>query len=81
MPFVHHTMPLVDMKSYVEWIHIPYTRWFPAPVKRRDVVVFNFPDGDTVINKEGYQSEQTLLSGSSRFREWRYQCRAQNYSR
>jgi signal peptidase I len=46
------------MKSYVEWIHIPYTRWFAAPVKRNDVVVFNFPAGDTVINKEGYQSEQ-----------------------
>jgi signal peptidase I len=58
MPFVHHTMPLFDMKSYVEWIHIPYTRWFAAPVKRNDVVVFNFPAGDTVINKEGYQSEQ-----------------------
>ncbi len=50
--------PLFDMKSYVEWIHIPYTRWFAAPVKRNDVVVFNFPAGDTVINKEGYQSEQ-----------------------
>jgi signal peptidase I len=58
MPFVHHTMPLFDIKSYVEWIHIPYTRWFAAPVKRNDVVVFNFPAGDTVINKEGYQSEQ-----------------------
>jgi len=58
MPFVHHTMPLFDVKSYVEWIHIPYTRWFAAPVGRNDVVVFNFPAGDTVINKEGYQSEQ-----------------------
>jgi signal peptidase I len=58
MPFVHHTMPVFDIKSYVEWVHIPYTRWFPAPVKRNDVVVFNFPAGDTVINKEGYQSEQ-----------------------
>jgi signal peptidase I len=58
MPFVHHTMPIFDIKSYVEWIHIPYTRWFAAPVKRNDVVVFNFPAGDTVINKEGYQSEQ-----------------------
>ncbi|HET7001128.1 MAG TPA: signal peptidase I [Puia sp.] len=58
MPFVHHTMPLFDVKSYVEWIHIPYTRWFAAPVKRNDVVVFNFPAGDTVINKEGFQSEQ-----------------------
>ncbi|HEY4936213.1 MAG TPA: signal peptidase I [Puia sp.] len=58
MPFVHHTMPIFDVKSYVEWIHIPYTRWFASPVKRNDVVVFNFPTGDTVINKEGYQSEQ-----------------------
>jgi signal peptidase I len=57
MPFVHHTIPLFDSKSYVEWIHIPYTRWFPSPVKRNDVVVFNFPAGDTVINKEGFQSE------------------------
>lgn len=58
MPFVHHTMPLFNIKSYVEWIHIPYTRWFAAPIKRNDVVVFNFPAGDTVINKEEYQSEQ-----------------------
>src|SRR3984893_12564005 len=57
MPFVHHTMPFVNVKSYVEWIKIPYTRWFPSPVHRNDVVVFNFPDGDTVINKEEYQSE------------------------
>jgi signal peptidase I len=58
MPFVHHTLPLVNVKSYVEWIKIPYTRWFPSPVKRNDVVVFNFPAGDTVINKEGFQSER-----------------------
>jgi signal peptidase I len=58
MPFVHHTMPLFNMKSYVEWIKIPYTRWFSAPVQRNDVVVFNFPAGDTVINKEEYQSER-----------------------
>lgn len=58
MPFVHHTLPIFSAKSYVEWIKIPYTRWFAAPVKRNDVVVFNFPAGDTVINKEGYQSEQ-----------------------
>jgi signal peptidase I len=56
MPFMHHTMPIFDIKSYVEWIHIPYTRWFASPVKRNDVVVFNFPAGDTVINKEEFQS-------------------------
>jgi len=56
MPFVHHTLPFVNSKSYVEWVKIPYTRWFASPVKRNDVVVFNFPAGDTVINKEEFQS-------------------------
>lgn len=57
MPFVHNTMPLFNTKSYVEWIKIPYTRWFASPVKRNDVVVFNFPAGDTVINRDEYQSQ------------------------
>ncbi|MBS1744268.1 MAG: signal peptidase I [Bacteroidetes bacterium] len=52
MPFVHHTMPVTNTKSYVEWIKIPYTRWFASPVKRNDVVVFNFPVNDTLINDE-----------------------------
>jgi signal peptidase I len=56
IPFVHNTMPITNGKSYVEWIKIPYTRWFPSPVKRNDVVVFNFPAGDTVINLPDYQS-------------------------
>lgn len=52
MPFVHHTLPVTNGKSYVEWIKIPYTRWFASPVKRNDVVVFNFPVNDTLINDE-----------------------------
>ena len=56
IPFVHNTMPVTNGNSYVEWIKIPYTRWFPSPVKRNDVVVFNFPEGDTVINLPEYQS-------------------------
>ena len=60
MPFVHHTMPLINTKSYLEWIHIPYTRWFASPVKRNDVVVFNFPVNDTLINDEiNYGSRTT----------------------
>jgi signal peptidase I len=50
MPFMHHTIPFLNTKSYVEWIHIPYTRWFASPVKRNDAVVFNFPVNDTLIN-------------------------------
>jgi len=52
LPFVHHTAPVINSKSYVEWIKIPYTRWFASPVKRNDVVVFNFPVNDTLINDE-----------------------------
>jgi len=51
-PFVHHTMPIFKGKSYLEWIRLPYQRIFSSPVKRNDVVVFNLPVGDTVINDE-----------------------------
>lgn len=49
-PFAHHTMPLTTtLKSYLEWIKLPYYR-LPGfgEVKRNDLVVFNFPAGDTV---------------------------------
>jgi signal peptidase I len=55
MPFVHHTMPFVPVKSYSEAIYIPYTRWFAKDVKRDDVVVFNFPVNDTLINDKEQQ--------------------------
>jgi signal peptidase I len=52
MPFVHHTMPVVGGKSYLDWIQLPYRRWFASPVQRNDVTVFNFPVNDTLINDE-----------------------------
>jgi len=52
MPFVHHTIPFLNVRAYSEVIHIPYTRWFASPVKRNDAVVFNFPANDTLINDE-----------------------------
>jgi signal peptidase I len=64
MPFVHHTMPLLGTKSYVEWIKIPYTRWFSSPVKRNDVVVFNFPAGDTLTKEwDSQQPYYDILRG------------------
>jgi signal peptidase I len=51
VPFVHHTLPVFNSKSYTEIIHLPYTRWFASPVKRNDVVVFNFPAGDTLTKE------------------------------
>lgn len=59
LPFMHHTIIGTNTKSYVEWIELPYTRWFSKPVKRRDVVVFNFPVNDTLINDPAYGSQIT----------------------
>jgi len=52
-PFVHHTMPLTtDTKSYLEWIKLNYRR-FPgwSTIDNMDVIVFNYPDGDTLSTK------------------------------
>lgn len=56
IPFVHNYIPGTSKTSYTKAFQLPYIRWFVSPVKRGDVVVFNFPAGDTVINAEGYQS-------------------------
>ena len=49
MPLAQHTLPLVNTKSYIEWPQWDYKR-VPGlgKVKRNDIVVFNFPAGDTV---------------------------------
>jgi signal peptidase I len=57
-PFVHNTMPFSKtMPSYIKAVQLPYKR-LPAftEVKRNDVVVFNFPAGDTIINLPEYGS-------------------------
>lgn len=51
IPFVHHTLPFFNSKSYTEIVKLPYKRWFASPVKRNDVVVFNFPAGDTLTKE------------------------------
>ncbi|HVI44309.1 MAG TPA: signal peptidase I [Chitinophaga sp.] len=50
VPFVHHTMPFTkSTKAYSEAVKWKYKR-LPgfSEIKRYDVVVFNFPEGDTV---------------------------------
>ena len=55
-PFVHNYMPIGNGKSYSTLIELPYIRWFASSPKRGDVVVFNFPAGDTVIHKDKFES-------------------------
>ncbi len=51
MPLVHNTMPFGSKsKSYVEWIQKPYERLAGyTHIKHQDVIVFNYPQGDTVL--------------------------------
>ena len=52
VPFTHNVLPLSHRESYSTLIHKKYRRlkgW--TTVKRDDYVVFNFPDGDTVLRK------------------------------
>ncbi len=67
-PFVHHTMPLTKTtKSYVEWIKRPYKRLAGfGEVKNNDVVVFNFPEGDTVALNQPTNSYYQLVRSYGR---------------
>lgn len=50
IPFTLSTVPGLNIKSYSDWPHFGYHR-IPGfgHIKRGDIVVFNFPHGDTVI--------------------------------
>ena len=48
MPLCQHTLPIGRMKSYIEWPKWEYKRINPKPVELNDIVVFNYPSGDTV---------------------------------
>lgn len=52
MPLTQHTMPLFGGKSYIEWPKWDYKRVDGlGKVQLNDIVVFNFPAGDTVATK------------------------------
>lgn len=50
VPFTSNTMPITGSKSYSELIKMPYKRIAGfKKIKRNDIIVFNFPAGDTVV--------------------------------
>jgi signal peptidase I len=79
VPFVHHTLPATKFtKSYLEWVKLPYWR-FPKShsVERGNAVVFNYPDGDTVVlerQSESYyaivREFETMLNPNAPKSEW-----------
>ncbi|MCL2502608.1 MAG: signal peptidase I [Bacteroidales bacterium] len=50
VPLIHNVIPIIGGESYLTWIQNDYRRMAGyAKVKRNDIVVFNFPNGDTVL--------------------------------
>ena len=57
MPLTQHTLPVVECKSYIEWPHWDYRRVKGlGKVELNDIVVFNYPAGDTLCSAPQYQS-------------------------
>ena len=55
MPLTQHTLPVINCQSYIEWPHWEYRRVKGfGNVKLNDIVVFNYPAGDTLV--ENYQN-------------------------
>ncbi len=61
-PLAQHTLPLVNTKSYIEKPQLEYKRLKGlGQVKLNDIVVFNFPAGDTVALKVQNPDYYTLI--------------------
>ncbi len=57
MPLTQHTLPIINTKSYLDWPHWDYRRVKGlGKVKLNDIVVFNYPSGDTLVNEPQYQA-------------------------
>lgn len=67
VPLTHHTVPVLNVKSYVNWQKLPYFR-LPGmgDVQRFDATVFNFPEGDTVVVNLQEQSYYALARAVGR---------------
>lgn len=51
-PLAQHTLPILNTKSYIEHPQLEYKRLKGLrKIERGDIVVFNFPEGDTVLSR------------------------------
>ncbi|MCK7556691.1 signal peptidase I [Chitinophaga sedimenti] len=72
VPFTHHTLPFTKYtKAYSEAVQWKYRRWWGfSDIKRNDVVVFNFPEGDTVALNQQDASYYGLVRAFGREKVW-----------
>ncbi len=67
-PFMHHSMPVLGIPAYLDWIELPSFR-FPAfqDVERNDIVVFNYPREDyrPIDKREHYIKRCVGIAGDT----------------
>lgn len=70
-PLVQNTFPIINTKSYFDWPQWDYKRLKGfGNVKRNDIVVFNFPAGDTIALKMQKTDYYTLVQQYGRSEVW-----------
>ena len=58
MPLTQHTLPIINVQSYIPWPQWDYRRVKGlGHVELNDIVVFNYPAGDTILTEQPYQTE------------------------
>lgn len=58
MPLTQHTLPVFKSQSYISWPHWDYRRVKGfGQVEQNDIVVFNYPAGDSVMMADQYQPQ------------------------
>ena len=58
VPLTQHTLPVLECKSYIEWPQWDYRRVKGlGKVQLNDIVVFNYPAGDTLCMAPQYQAQ------------------------
>lgn len=61
-PLVQNTLPMLNCKSYLDWPSWDYKRVAGlGQIQRNDIVVFNFPAGDTVATLQQNPDYYTLV--------------------
>ncbi len=67
VPFTHHTMPgTTNLQPFSDAVQSPYKRLGGlAEIKRNDIVVFNFPTGDTVCVEQQNPDYYQIIRGQA----------------
>ena len=69
MPLTQHTLPVVECKSYLDWPHWDYRRVKGlGTVQLNDIVVFNFPAGDSLCFRPTTTTRCATASATSSIR-------------